>query len=119
MLQPLDGAPEGVIAFKAVGKVTSADYEDTLVPAVDAARKRSDRLRFVYELGPEFEGTQPGASWEDLKLGGRNFSHWDRCAVVTDQAVLGDAIRAIGVLMPARSASSRGQLPQALAWAAA
>ena len=34
MIEPIEGAPPGVLAFKAVGKVEAADYEHVLTPAI-------------------------------------------------------------------------------------
>ena len=37
MVEPIEGAPAGVLAFRAVGTVEAADYENVLRPAVEAA----------------------------------------------------------------------------------
>jgi len=38
MIEPIEQAPDGVLAFKAVGKIEAADYETVLTPAIEAAR---------------------------------------------------------------------------------
>ena len=35
MIERIDGAPAGVLAFRAVGKVEAAEYENVLTPAID------------------------------------------------------------------------------------
>jgi len=120
MLHTIEGAPQRVVALKAVGKVTASDYEDILQPALNEAIATDGKIRLVYELGPEFEGYTSGAAWEDVKLGVRDRSGWERCAVVTDHAVIGDAMRAFGVLMPgAFKVFPVRELDKALQWAAA
>jgi hypothetical protein len=118
MLEPIEGAPDGVVAYRAIGEITAEDYDGTLRPAVDAAAARG-RLRLVFELGTEFGGYSAGAAWEDFKLGGGNLTNWERCAVVTDHRMLGDAIRAFGMLMPGEiKVFTVDQTAEALAWAA-
>jgi hypothetical protein len=120
MIAPIEGAPAGVIAFRAVGKVEAGDYEDVLTPAIEAALSEHGKVRLVYELGPEFDGYSAGASWEDLKLGTSRLSKWERCAVVTDHRLIGDAVRAFGLLMPGDvKVFPVAELDDALAWAAA
>lgn len=118
MLEPIDGAPAGVIAYRAIGEIRAEDYETTLRPAVDAAAAQG-KLRLVFELGPDFTGYSPGAAWEDFKLGTGNLTNWARFAVVTDHEMLAGAIRAFGVLMPGEiKVFPVGQTAAALAWAA-
>lgn len=119
MLEAIQDAPAGIVAVRAVGKVTTEDYDTVLKPAMQGAIAAHGKVRLAYELGPEFDGYSGGATWEDLKFGTEYLTKWERCAVITDHAVLGDAIRAFGVLMPGGvrvfPVAERGA---ALAWAA-
>jgi len=120
MIEPIEGAPESVLAFRAVGRIEAADYETVLRPAVEAAIADHGRVRLVYELGPEYESYSAGAGWEDMKLGVSHLSKWERCAVVTDHAVMADAVRAFGLLMPGEvKVFAVAALDDALAWASA
>lgn len=119
MLEPIEGAPEGVIAFKAVGNVEAADYEEVLTPAIESAISQHGKVRLVYELGPEYDGYSAGASWEDLKLGATHLAKWERCAIVTDHRLIRDAIRAFAMLMPGEiKVFPVVELDHALSWAA-
>ena len=100
MLEKSTDVPPGIDALKAVGKVTKEDYETVLAPMLDAARREKRRLRFLYEFGPEFEGFEPGAGWEDAKVGLRSLRVFDGCAIVTDSAWIRRASRVAGFLMP-------------------
>jgi len=51
VIEQIDDAPAGVIAFRATGKVEADDYETVLRPAVDAAVETHDKIRIVFELG--------------------------------------------------------------------
>ena len=72
MIQLIEGAPEGVLAFEAVGEVDAEDYEDVLKPAIEEALAGDDRLRFVFEIGSEFDRFTAGAAWDDMAL---EFAH--------------------------------------------
>ena len=47
MFEPIDGAPDGVLAFKAVGQVEASDYEQVLTPAIEAATSGGAKDRIV------------------------------------------------------------------------
>jgi hypothetical protein len=119
MIKPIEGAPDGVLAFKAVGKVEAADYEDVLTPAIEVAIAEHGKVRLVYELGAEFDGYSVAAAWEDMKLWRPHLRAWERCAVVTDHTMIADTMRAFGMLMPGQvKVFPVSALDEALAWAA-
>jgi hypothetical protein len=100
MIETIAGLPENVVGFEAVGKVSSDDYKDVLVPTAEAALKRNDRMRLLYVLGERFEGISPGAMWEDTKLGLEHLGSWERMALVTDVEWIGHTVKAFGWMMP-------------------
>ncbi|HEX5938914.1 MAG TPA: STAS/SEC14 domain-containing protein [Dehalococcoidia bacterium] len=118
-IERIEGAPDGVLAFRAVGKVEATDYQNVLAPAIESAAADQDKLRLVYVLGPELEGYSAGASWQDAKLGVGHLTKWERVAVVTDHSVMADAIRALGILMPGEvKVFPVAGLDAAMTWAA-
>jgi hypothetical protein len=118
MLEPVPGAPEGVIAFEAVGKITAEDYEGTLEPAIDELLAAHDGLRVVLVLGDRWEGLGARAVWDDLRVGLGNFRNWKRCAVVTERAWIEHAMKAFGWMSPGEVKTFEpGELADALAWA--
>jgi hypothetical protein len=100
MIELLEGFPENVVAVSGKGQVTKRDYEEVLVPAVEAAFKKHHRVSFYYELGPQFAGLEAGAAWEDFKEGVRHFLHWEKMALVTDIEWIRRAISGFAVFMP-------------------
>ena len=93
----MDGA---LLVVTMSGQVTAADYESTLVPAIEAALAENDAIRMLIVAGADFEGYDLGAAWQDSKLG---LSHWrgfDRVAVATDQGWMQTAIRLGAPLLP-------------------
>lgn len=99
MIEALKGFPDNVVAVACHGQVTKHDYETMLVPAVQEALGRHDKVRVYYRIGPDFAGIDPGAIWEDLKVGIGHLPQWERIAVVTDVDWIGHAIRAFSFLV--------------------
>jgi hypothetical protein len=105
MIRILGGMPEGVIGLEAVDDVGEEDYEDVVVPAVQQAIAEHGKVRLVYVLGPEFDEYEGDAVWEDLKLGVRNPTAFERVAVVTDARWAGPAVRVLSILWPGQARS--------------
>jgi SpoIIAA-like len=119
VIERIDGAPPGVLAFKAVGEVGIEDYTNVLKPAFDAALAGGRKIRGVFMIGPEYTGHTPGAKLEDLGLGLGFLRKWERCAIVTDSSRVGDLMRRFGWMMGKRLRHfSVAELPDALRWAA-
>jgi hypothetical protein len=84
MLERIPDLPDTVLGFKASGELTSDDYRDVLVPAVEAALQGQEKLRLLYVLGDEVTGFSAGAAWQDTKVGMGHITKWEKIAVVTD-----------------------------------
>ena len=69
MIEQLSNFPDYVLAFVGKGRVTKADYDSVLIPAVVRALEKHKRVRLYYEMTAEFSGMEPGARWEDFKVG--------------------------------------------------
>ncbi len=100
MIRLIDGLPDNVIGFEAVGEVRAGDYKSVLDPAVDAALADHDKIRLLYVLGAEFDGYSGGAMWEDTKVGVGHWSNWEKIALVTDHKAYEDGIKAFAWMMP-------------------
>ena len=102
MIRLLEGFPDNIIAIAWEGHVTRRDYEDVLIPAVEAALRRSQKLRIYYEVTQQFTGIDAGAVWDDFQLGMQHLSHWERMAAVTDVEWIRLAMNAFRFLLPGR-----------------
>lgn len=100
MLEKIVDLPPGIQGLKATGKITKEDYEGVFEPLVDEARRDGRRLRFLYDLGSEFEGFTPSAAWEDAKMGIRSMRLFDGCAIVSDIGWARESARLMRFLMP-------------------
>lgn len=117
MLEKLKDLPNGIDGLKAVGKISREDYEQVCVPIMDEARREGRRIRFLYQLGPEFDGFTPGAAWEDARIGLHSMRLFDGCAVVTHVGWIRESTRLMGFLMPCPvRVFGNQELAEAVAW---
>jgi len=117
MLEKMKDLPNGIDGVKAVGKTSKEDYERVFVPLIDEARREGRRIRFLYQLGPEFEAFSPGAAWEDAKIGFHSLRLFDGCAVVTDAGWIRESTRVVGFFMPCPvRVFGNQELDKAIAW---
>ncbi|MBT8440959.1 MAG: STAS/SEC14 domain-containing protein [Gammaproteobacteria bacterium] len=84
MIVEIGGYPDNIVAVQAEGQVTGEDYSGTLVPAVERTLARHDKVRFLYQIGPDFKRFTTTALWEDAKIGLHHLDGFERIAVVTD-----------------------------------
>jgi hypothetical protein len=100
MIVALEGFPAKVLAFSCKGHVTKRDYETVLIPAVEEALKHQGKIRLYYQIDPDFNGIEPGAMWDDFKVGMEHVLRWERVAVVTDVEWIRYTIRAFSFVIP-------------------
>ena len=100
MLERITDLPDTVLGFKASGELTSDDYRKVLVPAVEEALGKQDKLRLLYVLGDEVTGYSAGAAWQDTKVGLGHVTKWERIAVVSDKEWLRHSVNIFGYLIP-------------------
>lgn len=117
MIERLSDFPGNVVAFRCSGRVTRADYESVLVPAVIDALRTHDKVRLYYETSGDFAGYDHGALWEDFKIGMEHPSRWERIAVVTDVEWIKNAVGFFAFLMPAMTMLfSQHEAAEARSW---
>ena len=117
MIKILDGFPEATVAIACEGHVTREDYEKILIPRLNEALVRHDKVRIYYEIGPSFAGFDVGALWEDSKAGLGHLSRYERMALVTDVPWIRLAVGAFRFLMPGRlRLFGTSQAHEARAW---
>lgn len=119
MIQLLPNLPDHIVGISASGQVNAADYETILIPAIDVALKKHDRIRLLYQLGPEFTEFTLGAMWDDMKIGIAHLRSWERIAVVTDLDWVASATRMFAFAIPCPvKVFSSNELADAEAWIA-
>ena len=61
MIEHLAGFPDNVVAFVCKGRVTKADYDTVLIPAVIDALENHQKVRLYYETDPGFRRHRSGS----------------------------------------------------------
>ena len=100
MMKLLPGLPDNVVGVVASGQVDADDYNTVLIPAIEMALQKRERIRMLYHLGPDFISFSPGAMWDDAKFGLTHWKAWERVAVVTDVPWVAHATLMFKFLMP-------------------
>ena len=74
----------------------------------------------MFAFSGEFDGLEAGAVWQDLKTGIKDWSAWERVALVTDNAVVARRREHVRLGHARRSQGVRGRrnATTAIAWAA-
>lgn len=120
MITVMTGLPEGVLGFEASGKLTAEDYTGVLEPALAAASADGGKIRVLLDFGGEFEGMEPGAAWQDMRVGVREWSAWERIALVTNHAWMRDGLTMFAWAVPGEVRAFGGaQRAAAIDWLAA
>jgi hypothetical protein len=79
MIELIHGLPRNVVGITARGRVTREDWDDVLLPAIDEALRRHEKVRLYYEIASRY----PGAGWDALDLA---TDRLERIAIVSDAA---------------------------------
>jgi hypothetical protein len=119
MLEPLNDLPDGVLGFRAAGKLHAADYRDVLLPAIDRTIEAGDEVRIVLVF-PSFDGLSGGAAWLDLKMGIQHLTRWKKIALVTDVEWMQHLTHLFGWMTPGELRRfGLAEQADAIAWVAA
>ena len=119
MLQTMTGLPPGVLGFEADGELHAGDYQDVLLPAIEAVIQQGRKVNIVLVF-ERFDGMSGGALWQDLKMGVEHLTHWERVALVTDIDWMTHVAELFGWMTPGELRRfPLAEREAAIAWAAA
>ncbi|MEH6527676.1 MAG: STAS/SEC14 domain-containing protein [Sneathiella sp.] len=74
------GVPD-IIGLKINDKLTGEDYEKSLLPLLNELISQHGKIKLYVDMSG-FNGMEISAFWQDFNFGIRNWSHFDRMAVV-------------------------------------
>ncbi len=115
----MDDLPDDTLGLSVRGVIDADDYADTIVPAIEAKLARHDRIKVIYQIGPEFEAFTAGAILDDARLGAANLTRFSKVALVTDIPWMRGATRIFAPLVPGEIRIFRtAELVEAKAWIA-
>ncbi|MBC7687772.1 MAG: STAS/SEC14 domain-containing protein [Aquabacterium sp.] len=117
MLTILTDLPPHVLGVRATGAVTKQDLDNVLKPALDALFKRTGKINYLLLLETPVGNFTIGAWLDDLILGLKHFTHWNRIAVVTNEKLVEKISDAFSFIVPGESKGfTLSELPAAKKW---
>lgn len=117
MITIIPEAPENVAAFNATGEVTKEDFENLVIPYVEKKVGEFEELNYLLYLDTDLSNFTAGAWLQDLLLGLKNLTKWNRTAIVTDKEGVQNFTEIFSVLMPGEFKSfPKENLYNALYW---
>ncbi len=100
MIETIRGLPDHVAGFRVSGVVTGAEYEQVIIPDIEARLKKHAKVRLLYHIGDAFEKFEAAAMWNDAKVGLQHIASWERIAVVSDVGWIAGAVKVFGFAWP-------------------
>ncbi len=97
MLEIMDRSSGNVLGLRLDGRLTGADYAD-VAPTIERLIDEYPKVRILVRVD-RMSGVEPGAIWEDLKMG-RHFLHFGRLAAVTDHDWIRRYVGMVGAVVP-------------------
>ncbi|AFM24638.1 STAS/SEC14 domain-containing protein [Desulfomonile tiedjei] len=117
MIETMPQSNGSVIALKATGKLTDADYKDMLIPKVEEIIKQSRKAKMLLYLPGDFAGWEAHAAWDDAIFGLRHRNDFEKLAVVGGAKWIEWATKIASHFMKGEVRTfSEAQLKEALEW---
>lgn len=99
MIEILPESKGNLVGARATGSLTHQDYEEILIPHLKKMMRASGKVRFLLELGQDFEGWTLEALWDDAKFGWSSRKNFERVALVGGSLWMDLGAKAGGLLM--------------------
>lgn len=118
MLQFINDLPEHVVGIHAIGEVTKEDYDKVLAPRLEELVAKQNEINYLLVLeNNALSDFSAGAWYDELKLGLKHFTKWNKIAVVTDQKGVEWFTNAFKVVIPGQAKGfPLDKLDDAVAW---
>ena len=120
MIQILNTPYSNLAAFEATGsEINKDDFTNTLIPHVEEKVDSAGELNYLLLLNTELKNFTLGAWVQDLVLGLKNITKWNRAAIVTDKDSIQNFTDVFSRVMPGTfKGFAKEDLEAAMAWAA-
>jgi len=82
MIEVMPESAGNVFGIKVSGKITAQEYEEVIIPRVDAIIQEHGKARFMWVLDDGFQGAEAGAMWDDTKFGLKHRHDFEKVALV-------------------------------------
>jgi hypothetical protein len=103
MLRQMADMPPGTLGFEAVGEVEDDDWEDVVEPVLRREIATGAKVRLLYLIGAQARDVDADAMKADTGFRARHANAFERVAVVSDEAWMKPAVRALSFLVPGKA----------------
>ncbi|SNR44261.1 STAS/SEC14 domain-containing protein [Flavobacterium sp. ov086] len=83
MIHQID-TTDNIVAFRALAEVTTEDFLNVVIPAVEHLVKQTNEINFLLVLDNDVENFTSGAWLQDALLGLKHLGKWNRAAIISD-----------------------------------
>ncbi|MBC7915580.1 MAG: STAS/SEC14 domain-containing protein [Pyrinomonadaceae bacterium] len=119
MLEIINDLPAHVLGVKATGEVDAADLKTILLPALEQQAESFDSINYLLVLDTSVKNFSAGAWFQDMMAGLKNFSKWNKIAVVTDETAVEKFTDLFSIAVPGKSKGFKHtELEEAKNWVA-
>lgn len=106
-----------ITGFRATGRLTAPDYQEVLIPSLEALLKKHGKIRLLVFLDEEFAGHGLGALWEDTKFFPRHQDDFEKVAIAGAPRWVEVMIKLLAPFMKGEARTFSGeQLKEAWDW---
>lgn len=117
MIEIMKESAGNVVGIRATGMLTTADYDQVLVPKLVELSQTFDALRALFYMDRDFKGWDLSAAWANTKLDFRFRGHLEKVAIVGAPAWEEWCVRGAGLVMKGELRTFRAeQIEDAWAW---
>lgn len=100
MIEKLQNMPANMVGFRATGAVTKEDFTQLVIPEVEKMVNETGKLNYLLILDTSPKEFTASAWLQDVLLGIKNLTKWNRAAIVTDSELIHNFTTIFSALMP-------------------
>jgi hypothetical protein len=82
MFQIMPESAGKIIGVRTTGKLTDQDYQEVLIPSLEALINQHGKVRLLCYMDDEFTGVEAGAIWDDAKFFLPHKDDFEKMAIV-------------------------------------
>lgn len=117
MFQIMTESQGNIMGVRATGKVTDRDYQDVLIPNLEALITKYGQVRLLWFMDEDFAGLEAGALWDDAKFFLPHRADFEKVALVGGPKWIELAAKLFAPLMKGDVKTFSGdQLAEAWEW---
>ncbi|MBI5570157.1 MAG: STAS/SEC14 domain-containing protein [Desulfomonile tiedjei] len=117
MIEILPESEGSTLAIRGRGRLTAADYENLLIPRLEAILQQHAKARLLFDMDDDFKGWEFRAAWDYAKFGLKHTDHFEKVAAVCGPKWVQWGMKFKSLFVPGEVKTfSCAERPEALEW---